>query len=92
MADKPTGIEVQVIDWKNGSREVAIYFRDFNQMLTLNPEGARRMAFILMECADYLEPPFAEPGEINPNDDSESVSLFGPYEAEDDDDEEDDDE
>ena len=88
MAEKPTGIEVQVVSWNDGSRDVAIYFCDFNQMLTLNPDGARRMAFLLMECADFLEPPFGDPpaeGEINPNDESESVALFGPYdEAEED--------
>jgi hypothetical protein len=93
MAEIPTGIEVQVISWNDGSRDVAIYFRDFNQMLTLNPDGARRMAFLLMECADFLEPPFAEPlaeGEIDPNDESESVALFGPYDNEADEDDEED--
>lgn len=72
-----TGIEVNVIDWNNGSREVAIHFKDLNQMVTLNAESARNLSFVLMECADFLEPPFTEEA-ANP----ESVSLFGPYEPE----------
>lgn len=57
---KPTGIEVNVIDWNDGNRQVAVNFLDFNQMITFTAEGARNFAFRLMECADFLEPPFGE--------------------------------
>ena len=73
-----TGIEVSVVDWNNGSREVAIHFKDFGQMLTLNAEGARNMAFLLMECADFIEPPFVESAPPT-TDESEFPSIFGSY-------------
>lgn len=84
MSEQKSGIEVQVIDWGDGRREVAIHFMDFNQMLTLDPEGARNFAFRLMECADFLEPPFGEA----PNEESER--FFGPYEEEEPDEEDED--
>lgn len=94
MSEQKSGIEVQVIDWGDGRREVAIHFMDFNQMLTLNPEGARTFAFKLMECADFLEPPFGEPEQKlleDPNECSESERFFGPYDDDDDYEEEDED-
>lgn len=91
--ETPTGIEVQVVDWNTGAREVAIHFKDLGQLLTLNAEGARALAFLLMECADFIEPPFSG-GE--PSQEDESVSIFGPYDdsvlQDDEDDEEDEDE
>lgn len=83
MSEQKSGIEVKVIDWGNDQREVAIHFLDLNQMLTLNPAGARTFAFRLMECADFLEPPFADDSQKlleDPNDNSESERFFGPYE------------
>lgn len=74
--ETPTGIEVQVVDWNTGAREVAIHFRDLGQLVTLNAEGARSLAFLLMECADFIKPPFdGESGEES----SESEEFFGPY-------------
>jgi hypothetical protein len=83
--DSKTGIEVQVIDWKNGPREVAVHFKDLGQLLTLNADGARNLAFLLMECADFIEPPFNntdEPAFEESTSEDESVSFFGPYEDE----------
>ena len=58
MSDK-TGIEVKVVDWKNGtSPEVAIFFIERDEMFTVSADGARHLAFMLMECADYIVPPF----------------------------------
>ena len=55
-----TGIEVNVVDWDGSGQEVAIHFKDLGQLLTLNAEGARSLAFLLMECADFIEPPFKD--------------------------------
>ena len=80
MEETPTGIEVQVVDWNTGAREVAIHFKDLGQLLTLNADGARNLAFLLMECADFIEPPFdGQPAKIPSQEDSESISIFGPY-------------
>jgi hypothetical protein len=77
--DEKSRIQINVIDWGKGNRNVAVYFVDLNQMVTMEAESARTFAFALMECADYLEPPFAEPGGvIDPNDNSESELFFGP--------------
>jgi hypothetical protein len=80
-----TGIEVQVIDWKEGPREVAIHFKDLGQLLTLNADGARNLAFLLMECADFIEPPFTP--DASDESESDSISFFGPYDEEKEDDE-----
>ena len=94
FVETPTGIEVQVVDWNTGAREVAIHFKDLGQLLTLNAEGARALAFLLMECADFIEPPFS--GGEPSHEENESVSIFGPYDdsvlQDDEDDEEDEDE
>lgn len=76
---KPTGLEVNVVQWQDGRREVAINFKDFNQLITLDAEGAKHLAFMLMECADFLQPPFSE-------DTEESIAIFGSYEPEEDED------
>jgi hypothetical protein len=56
-------------------------------MVTFNADAARNLAFMLMECADFLQPPFdSQPESDESNEESES--LFGPYESEDPDDEE----
>ena len=74
-----SGIEIKVIDWANGDgQEIAVHFLDLNQMITLSPEGARNFAFRLMECADFVEPPFTD---SNP----ESEEIFGPYDTEEED-------
>lgn len=80
--DNKKRVEINVVDWKNGVREVSLHFPDFDQMLTISPEGARYMAFRLMECADFIEPPFGgsissnpEPLNLNPAEES----FFGPY-------------
>jgi hypothetical protein len=80
--DSQTGIEVQVVDWNNGAREVAIHFKDFGQLLTLNANGARNLAFMLMECADFIEPPFnskSDSTSVETDESADSVSIFGPY-------------
>ena len=77
--ENPTGIEVQVVDWNTGAREVAIHFKDLGQLLTINAEGARSLAFLLMECADFIEPPFTDGA---PPENDESVAIFGPYDDE----------
>jgi hypothetical protein len=52
-------IEINVVDWKNGSgQEVSILFRDINHMITISSESAKTLAFMLMECADFIDPPF----------------------------------
>lgn len=77
MSSAKTGIEVNVIQWNNGTpREVAITFHDLDQMVTIKPDDARTLAFLLMECADHIQPPFEES--------QESKDIFGPYEDEDD--------
>ena len=61
VTKKNTGIEVQVVNWHNGEpQEVAIHFIDLDKMLTLTPEAARNFAFCLMQCADFIEPPFQD--------------------------------
>ena len=70
-----TGIEVNVVDWDGSGQEVAIHFKDLGQLLTLNAEGARSLAFLLMECADFIEPPF----KTDPESAESSESFFGPY-------------
>jgi hypothetical protein len=79
--DSKTGVEVSVIDWKNGEPyQVAVHFKDLGQMLTLSADGARSLAFLLMECADFVEPPFT--GNEDPTSEEsedESISFFGPY-------------
>lgn len=61
MTYKNTGVEVQVVNWHNGEpQEVAIHFIDLNKMLTFSAEGARHFAFCLMQCADFIEPPFQD--------------------------------
>jgi hypothetical protein len=94
--ESETGIEVQVVDWNTGAREVAIHFKDLGQLLTLDAEGARSLAFLLMECADFIEPPFDSerptPSEPESFDSESEDSFFGPYDDEEDDDYEDDDE
>ena len=87
-------VEINVIDWKNGTRDVALFFPDFDQMLAIPAEGARYMAFRLMECADFIDPPFGEPSvppqaTIIASEEPED-SIFGP-ESEDDEPEEDND-
>jgi hypothetical protein len=82
--DKKTGIEVNVVDWKDGNpREVAIHFRDFDQMITMNAEGARSLAFLLVECADFIEPPFVDDEvalcHLPDKDNEEEESFFGAY-------------
>ena len=86
VEETPTGIAVQVVDWNTGAREVALHFKDLGQLLTLNAEGARNLAFLLMECADFIEPPFSDeppPASQNVEENSEeSLSIFGPYDEE----------
>jgi hypothetical protein len=78
VAQHKSGIEIKVIDWADGNeREIAVHFLDLNQMITLSPEGARNFAFRLMECADFVEPPFTD---SNP----ESEEMFGSYDEEED--------
>ena len=90
--ESQTGIEVQVVDWNNGAREVAIHFKDLGQMLTLNAEGARSLAFLLMECADFIEPPFNSdsptPVEAAPEEEDSFFGSYGEDELEDEDGEE----
>jgi len=85
-------VEINVIDWKNGEpREVSISFPDLNQMLTISAEGARSMAFMLMQCADYIDPPFGEQvSALPPGDDDNEESFFGPYPSENEEDDEED--
>jgi len=74
MSEKhPSNVEINVIQWPDGNQEVAVYFHDFDIMLTLTPDSARTLAFVLTECADFVKPPFEE-------DDAESKLFFGPYE------------
>jgi hypothetical protein len=79
VQEQKSGIEVNVVDWGDGRRNVAVYLVDLNQMVVMDATSARTFAFSLMECADFLEPPFSEPGDINPNDNSESELFFGPH-------------
>jgi hypothetical protein len=72
-----SGLEVKVVDWSDGNREVAIYFLDFNQMITLSVESARTLAFLLTECSDFIQPPF-NISDTDPT--NETESFFGPYE------------
>jgi len=82
VAESQTGIEVQVVDWNNGAREVAVHFKDLGQMLTLNAEGARSLAFLLMECADFIEPPFTDSPSAPEESQEENESFFGEYDDE----------
>ena len=84
MAESQTGIEVNVVDWNNGAREVAVHFKDLGQMLTLNAEGARSLAFCLMECADFIEPPFTDkpPAPVEAPTEEDDDSFFGEYDDE----------
>ena len=75
-----------VVEGTDGTRDVAICFLDFDQMITFSAEHSRELAFLLMECADFIDPPFAD----KPNE--ESMAIFGPYEDDESDDCEDDDE
>lgn len=50
-------------------------------MLTLSADGARSLAFLLMECSDFIEPPFKNDPDPEESED-ESVSFFGPYDEE----------
>ena len=87
MAESQTGIEVNVVDWNNGKREVCVHFKDLGQLVSLNAEGARAMAFCLMECADFIEPPFTDaPAPVEEPEDDES--FFGEYDDENEDEEE----
>jgi hypothetical protein len=84
VAESQTGIEVNVVDWNNGAREVAVHFKDLGQMLTLNAEGARSLAFCLMECADFIEPPFTDkpPAPVVEAPAEDEDSFFGEYDDE----------
>lgn len=93
-----TGIEVKVIDWKNGKREIAVHLVNHDIMLTLDTSVARDFAFMLMECADFIQPPFGDPPQIqeptpddsvDDEDNSESEMLFGPYDEDEEDEDED---
>ncbi len=79
-----SGVQVNVLEWKDGTREVGVYLKAFDQMISVDANGARNLAFLLMECADFIEPPFetraTQTEEGIPDDDSESVAFFGPYE------------
>lgn len=75
-----SGIEVKAIQWTDGTEEVVIHILDLDKMVTLTPEGARSLAFLLMETADYIEPPFGDPTVEEEN--FESLACFGPYETE----------
>jgi hypothetical protein len=55
-----TGISIKVLDWKDGHKDIALYFEDFDQMVTLSPTNAKEMAFLLVQCADFIEPPFGD--------------------------------
>jgi hypothetical protein len=79
IVEKPTGIEVNVVDCNN-ARAVAIHFKDLGQMLIINAESARILSFCLMECADFIEPPFTESPKAEEND-----SFFGEYDDKEDD-------
>lgn len=75
-----TGIEINVVDWNNGKREVCVHFKALGQMVSLNAEGARAMAFCLTECADFIEPPFADAQ----SEEEDEESFFGDYDSEED--------
>lgn len=65
-----TDIEIHVIKYHNGSpQQVALYFKSLDQLITVDPDSARSLAFCLMECADFIQPPFLE--------DSEEDSIYG---------------
>jgi len=68
-----TGLEIKIIEWPDQSRHVAVHFLVIDQMVTMNAESAKHLAFLLMQCADFIDPPFSD---ANP----ESESIFGPYE------------
>jgi hypothetical protein len=89
MSNNPkTGVQVKVIQWTDGREEIALHIYDLDQMVTFSAESARHLAFLLMECADHIEPPFVEP---SPEENDESIALFGPYESEDSQEEDEDD-
>ena len=75
-------IEINVIDWKNGQRHVAIFIPELDQMVAITAESARTMAFHLMECADFIEPPFKDTpllaGVSHELSGDEEESFFGP--------------
>jgi hypothetical protein len=80
QSEEPTpskGIAVNVIQTSSGRQAVAISMPDFDQMLVLTPESSRDLAFLLVRCADYINPPFAEEPPS-----PESLAIFGPYEEE----------
>lgn len=88
MNEIRTGININVVEETDGTRNVAIHFHDLQRMVVITPESARQIAFLLMECADFVNPPFEADSE-------ESRAVFGPYEPTDDtdsDEDEDDDE
>ena len=93
MAPKKT-VEINAVELTNGEREVAIFIPGIDSMILLSPNAARMMAFRLVECADFIQPPFDEnqPAALPPGDtpEDESESLFGPYEETEPDDEEED--
>ncbi len=63
--DVNNGIEVNVIDWKSGrGMEVAVVFTEDGNMVTISPENARTLAFMLMQCADFISPPFGQPAPV----------------------------
>lgn len=85
--ESQTGIEVTVIEWKNGEREIAIHLKDLEKLVTISAASARDLSFLLMECADFINPPFGastvSPVIESDTDSSESISFFGPYEEDD---------
>ena len=79
-----TGLEIKVIERVDKSRFVAIHFLAIDQTVVMDADSTKHLAFLLMQCADYIDPPFSD---ANP----ESESIFGPYDlrTEEDEDEED---
>ena len=74
MSDR-SGVEINVVDWDDGEgQEVAIQLKDLNQLMTISADGARQMAFMLMECADFIDPPFGEGSENTDDQDEEYES------------------
>jgi hypothetical protein len=61
MESHKESISVSVVNWNDETGQaVSVFLRDLDIAFALTPEGARHLAFLLMECADYMEPPFQD--------------------------------
>jgi hypothetical protein len=61
MESVSKGLNIRVVE-HDGKQAIAMFLYDIEQMILLSPESAKMIAFHLVNCADFVEPPFQNSG------------------------------